>query len=323
MMGLRVRGLAVVVLLSAFAVATSARSQQLGRIDATVGSASVTSGSTVQIPITISVEGGSKPVASGTLRVEIRDSGGQLSQKAVLIGAALGPALPSAPDMLGSNPDLFNPPQGFPGTNSALISFAYFSSAPLISSGVLLTLTVSTENTSPGEIYTINLPVFRLEDEEGTPYQGSVTNGTITIISITPTVAVTPTSASVRPGRTQTFTAVTSNLTPSTVQWEVVGGASNGTVSPQVTESGQSTTYTAPPFTSERTVVLRAVSTADPTRFAEAVVNLQPPIQVVVTPQNPVVRQGATLQFQASVLNVQSGQDSVTWEIADDDGTKG
>lgn len=323
MMGLRVRSLAVAILLGVFTMATNAWPQPPGRIDATAGSASANPGSTVQIPITISVEGGSKPVASGTLRVEIRDSGGQLSQKAMLVGAALGPALPSTPDMLGSNPDLFNPPQGFAGTNSALISFAYFSSTPSISSGVLLTVTVSTQNTSPGEIYTINLPTFQLEDEEGNPYQSSTTSGTLTIISTTPTVAVTPTSASVRPGRTQTFTAVTSNLTPSTVQWEVVGGASNGTVSPQVTESGQSTTYTAPAFTTERTVVLKAISTADPTKWAEASITLKPPIQVVVSPQNPVIRQGTTLQFQATVQNVQPGQDSVTWSIADDDGTKG
>ncbi|MBL8232293.1 MAG: S-layer homology domain-containing protein [Bryobacterales bacterium] len=95
-------------------------------------------------------------------------------------------------------------------------------------------------------------------------------------------------------------TSITWTLTPS------------GTGS--LTPSGSTATYTAPTVTSRVTVTLRAASQADPSKFAEATVTVDPPPVVMISPRTVSLGQGESANFTAAVSGLISGSDqSVTW----------
>ena len=79
-------------------------------------------------------------------------------------------------------------------------------------------------------------------------------------------VSVSPPSATIVVGGTQTFTASVTNTTNTAVTWSVQGGAANGSI-----DAGG--TYTAPGTPGTFTVV--ATSIADPTRSGTATVTVQ------------------------------------------------
>jgi hypothetical protein len=82
------------------------------------------------------------------------------------------------------------------------------------------------------------------------------------------TVAVSPTSATVREDRTKQFTATVKNTTNTAVTWRVVGGSGNGTI----TSKG---VYRAPAkIPSPATITIAATSVADPTKTATAQVTV-------------------------------------------------
>jgi hypothetical protein len=82
------------------------------------------------------------------------------------------------------------------------------------------------------------------------------------------TVAVSPTSATVRLGRSRQFTATVHNTPNTAVTWRVVGGSANGTI----TSTGVYKTPTTIP--SPATVMVTATSVADPTKSASAQVTI-------------------------------------------------
>ena len=81
-----------------------------------------------------------------------------------------------------------------------------------------------------------------------------------------PTVMVTPTSATVRAGQTQQFTAVVSNLASGRVTWSVSPPGTG-----QITSEGL---FTAPPAQAPLNVVVKAVSAEDETVSGTATITV-------------------------------------------------
>ena len=130
-------------------------------------------------------------------------------------------------------------------------------------------------------------------------------------------VTVSPTGVNVVVGKTVQFTATVSDTTNQAVNWTVVGGSGEGTIS-------SSGLYTAPasvPTPAQVTVM--AISQKDTTKSATATVTVTatatpPTITVVVSPSAPSVASFTTQQFTATVTG--SANTAVTWQV---NGTNG
>ena len=123
-------------------------------------------------------------------------------------------------------------------------------------------------------------------------------------------IDISPSTASIAPGATASFTAVVSN-DPSNggVTWT----ASAGSFSPTQTASGAVTTYTAPNATSN--VTITATSVTDPTKSAIVSVIVAPPstaVSVTVLPANSFINLGGSTTFAATVIN-DTANAGVTW----------
>lgn len=143
------------------------------------------------------------------------------------------------------------------------------------------------------------------------PGPGAVTGNVVSARVSLPTisVAVSPSSASVQLGSSQSFAATVSGTTTTTVTWSVVGGSVNGTV----TSAGVYTAPSAMPASS--TVKVRATSTANTSVYGETTITLtQPPeVSVSVSPTTATVILGASKTFTATVTG--SANTSVTWSV--------
>jgi hypothetical protein len=130
------------------------------------------------------------------------------------------------------------------------------------------------------------------------------------------TVSVTPSSAQISAGGTVQFIATVQNATNLAVNWQVNGLTGGNSSVGTITPSGPGTAaYMAPAKVSAPvTVTVSAVSQADATKSGSAsiTVNPSPSTQVSVSPANPDVVEGASLQFNA---NVQNGPQAVIWEV--------
>ena len=115
-------------------------------------------------------------------------------------------------------------------------------------------------------------------------------------------VSVTPVTASVDGGATQQFTAAVSNSTNTAVTWTVTGGGS-------IDINGLYTAPTTVPTAGTATVT--ATSQADTTKSGTASANLVADA-VTVLPTNAQIPASATMQFSATVTNVNQ---SVTWSV--------
>lgn len=122
-------------------------------------------------------------------------------------------------------------------------------------------------------------------------------SATITVSAVG--ISLSPTTATVAQGGTQTFTATVTGAANTGVTWSVTGSG-NGTI----TSGG---VYTAPAKAGIFTVT--AKSSADATKTASATVTV--PVKVAVSPAAPTVNGGATQQFTATVTGGNSS--SVTW----------
>jgi len=120
------------------------------------------------------------------------------------------------------------------------------------------------------------------------------------------TVSISPSSAALPAGGTQTFSATVNGTTNTAVAWSVAEGANGGSVSGGL--------YTAPATPGTYHVV--ATSAADPTQSATAtvtVVSSTTPV-VLISPQAVTVPVGQTQQFTATVVNTTPG---VSWAVAE------
>lgn len=125
------------------------------------------------------------------------------------------------------------------------------------------------------------------------PGPGEVTSQALTVNFVTPTLTISPTSASVVTGGTRTFTA---NMP---VTWTASAGS--------ITAGG---VFTAPAVAGSVTVTAKSV--ADPTKMATATVTVTAP-PLTITPSSATVAPGGTVTFSANVaVNWQASAGSIT-----------
>jgi hypothetical protein len=127
------------------------------------------------------------------------------------------------------------------------------------------------------------------------------------------TVTISPTSASVRAGETQQFTATIAAPTNSGVTWGLYGeGNCTGAACGTITSAGL---YTAPAVVpNPATVHVTAASKDSATSGAGVVVTILAGISVSVSPLSANVAVNGTQQFTASVQNTTNM--AVTWSLA-------
>ncbi len=87
-------------------------------------------------------------------------------------------------------------------------------------------------------------------------------------------IAVTPVSATLSAGQSQTFTATVTGTSNAQVTWQVNGSAGGGTSVGTITSTGL---YTAPATVPSSAVTITAVSSADSTKSASATVSFTTP----------------------------------------------
>src|SRR6202011_96362 len=121
-------------------------------------------------------------------------------------------------------------------------------------------------------------------------------------------VSVTPTAASLQTGGQQQFTAAVSGSSNTAVTWSASGGT--------ISASGQ---YTAP--ATAGTYTITALSNADTTKSASALVIVSVPqtVAITVSPANASVGEANQLQFTAAVSGLSNT--AVTWAVTRGSGT--
>jgi hypothetical protein len=122
-------------------------------------------------------------------------------------------------------------------------------------------------------------------------------------------VAVAPATTTISAKQTKQFTASVTGSTNTGVTWST----SSGTIS-------SSGLYTAPPaIAAQTTATVTATSIADPTRKAQAIVTLVPPVAISVMPSSGVLQPSSTLQLRASVSG--SSNTGIAWTLSEPVGT--
>ena len=118
-------------------------------------------------------------------------------------------------------------------------------------------------------------------------------------------VIMLPTSVSLLGSASQQFTA--------NVAWAGSNTAVTWSMSPQLGTLSSAGLYTAPsPVTSQQTVAITATSVADPTKSAIAVVTLNPPTPVTISPGTAAINPGQTQVFSLKAAGVGT---AATWSI--------
>jgi hypothetical protein len=123
-------------------------------------------------------------------------------------------------------------------------------------------------------------------------------------------VSVSPATANLQTGATQTFSATVTGTANAAVTWSVVE-AGGGSVNP-------TGLYTAPSGTG--TFHVKATSVADPSKSAQAAVTVTaaPVISVAVSPATANLQAGATQAFSATVTG--TANTAVTWSVVETGG---
>jgi hypothetical protein len=135
----------------------------------------------------------------------------------------------------------------------------------------------------------------------------------VTLQGATVSVTVQPTSALVTLGATQQFQAMVSGSTDSAVTWEVNGVANGDAISGTVSGTGL---YTAPAaMPNPASVTVTAISQANPSDQASAIVTLQAATGVSVLPATATVAPGGAQIFTASISGAGSLAGGVAWSV--------
>ncbi len=128
------------------------------------------------------------------------------------------------------------------------------------------------------------------------------------VVSLVPnaSVSLAPASVSLGAGATQQFVARVSSASNTAVTWSL---------SPAVGTITSSGLYTAPAsIGSAQTITLKAISTADPSKYDTAVISLIPAASVSLAPASVSLGAGDTQQFIARVSNTSNS--AVTWSVS-------
>ena len=127
-------------------------------------------------------------------------------------------------------------------------------------------------------------------------------------------VSVSPATASVFLGATQSFTATVTNASNSGVFWSVSGAGCTGMQCGTIDTNGL---YTAPPILpSPGTITIRATSQANASRVGTATVTLTSDVSVSAMPAATSVELGASFQLTATVAGSGNPDRNVTWEVS-------
>jgi hypothetical protein len=149
--------------------------------------------------------------------------------------------------------------------------------------------------------------------------------GTVTGSSVVPppasppspasvSVTVTPATASLLLGNTQTFTPTVTGTTNTAISWSVNGVAGGSPLSGTISTGG---VYTAPQILpTSTTVTITAQSVADATKQASATITLFSDITISLTPVATGVELGATQPFHAVVNSSGHPEVTVRWSIS-------
>ena len=129
----------------------------------------------------------------------------------------------------------------------------------------------------------------------------------VVTLSAPVSVSITPAAVTVMPVQSQQFTATVTNATNTAVTWSM---------NPSVGTLSAAGFYTAPAngTTAGQQVTITATSVADTTKSASAVVTLNPPISVAVSPASSSLVLSQAQQLAATVSN--AANMSVTWSIS-------
>lgn len=126
-------------------------------------------------------------------------------------------------------------------------------------------------------------------------------------------VSLTPGSATVLLGNTQSFTAAVSGTIDTAVDWTVNGIAGGSSSYGTITAAG---VYSAPAvLPSPAAVTARATSRADNTKYAEANVTLASDVSLSLTPGAASVELGAVEMFHAVVSSNGHPDTGVSWSL--------
>ncbi|MGH9591454.1 MAG: hypothetical protein ACRD5L_00075 [Bryobacteraceae bacterium] len=127
-------------------------------------------------------------------------------------------------------------------------------------------------------------------------------------------VQISPGAATVLLGMNETFTATVSNSTNTAVIWSVNGQPGGTTVTGAISATG---VYTAPGILPQpSSVIVRATSQADATRFAEAAVTVASDVGVGVAPPSANVELGAAQSFAGTISSQGHPATGVAWSIS-------
>jgi hypothetical protein len=130
----------------------------------------------------------------------------------------------------------------------------------------------------------------------------------------TPSVTISPATATVQAGLSEQFTATVKGSTNTAVTWLVNGVVGGNSTLGTISSSGL---YTSPRnVPSGGVVTVTAQSSADPIKSASAAVTIPPAVSqvtVTVSPSSANVVGGSTQQFTATVTGV--GNTTVNWSV--------
>jgi sugar lactone lactonase YvrE len=126
-----------------------------------------------------------------------------------------------------------------------------------------------------------------------------------------PAVSIAPAAVTLQAGGgTQQFTATVTNASNTTVVWKVNGHMGGDATNGTITQAGL---YTAPATVPSAPVTVEAVSAANATSQASAVITLTPPVTLTLTPAKATLPAGGQQQFNATVTNATNT--AVTWSV--------
>jgi hypothetical protein len=126
-------------------------------------------------------------------------------------------------------------------------------------------------------------------------------------------LTISPTNTSLHVGQSQQFVATVSGTSNTSITWAVNGTSGGNTMVGTISPSGL---YTAAAAVPSVAVTVTAQSLAQSTAKATAVVTLTTPtVSVSLSPTNPSLQVGQSLQFSAKVTG--AGNTDVNWLVSD------
>ena len=135
---------------------------------------------------------------------------------------------------------------------------------------------------------------------------------TVTLTTPPVAVSVAPSAVNVVLGASQTFAATVTGTANMGVTWSVNGIAGGSSTVGSISSAG---VYLAPVLMpASSSVVIRATSVADATKYGQATVTLTlPPVTVAISPLSATVQVGNSQTFTATVSG--SANTAVTWSV--------